>query len=339
MEPPPAKRARRGGASAPAIVSGGSRRTTRSQKPRLSAELLAKISTFSSLGDDLLNLCIVAGPKDCAAVRYAYLHENHGYLRHFLREYVHDKIDASKCRDCYRAWMDVNDWRELVTDELIEDLAVVGLQNSEGKFSIMIHPYIPFNNPSVAIEIGLMEALQYLVEEKGIDVNQYRWTSYQSFRMFDNQICHLLMECIVGYNFEAFKYILGRGNIDFNIRASKSAKSCSVFEIVCRQSRLDAAFFQSFIDSSNFDEGSTISESECNIPALHWLIISVKVDSAKDWFDLPTWKDNFQYLLKAGADPYRSSDNGNAIQYAKAMLIDHPEHHEALEYAIEIMEK
>ena len=39
------------------------------------------------------------------------------------------------------------------------------------------------------------------------------------------------------------------------------------------------------------------------------------------------------------ADPYRSSDNGNAIQYAKAMLIDHPEHHEALEYAIEIMEK
>ena len=157
--------------------------------------------------------------------------------------------------------------------------------------------------------------------------------------MFDIQTCHLLFECIVGYNLEAFKYILGRGNIDFNIRASKSAKSCSVFEIVCRQSRLDAAFFQSFIDSSNFDEGSTISERGCNIPVLHWSIISSMVHSAEGWFDLPTWKDNFQYLLKAGADPHRSSDNGNAIQYAKAMLIRSPEHHEAIEYAIEILEK
>lgn len=162
MEPRPAKRARRVGASAPAIVSGGNRRTTRSQKPRLSAELLAKISTFSSLGDDLLNLCIVAGPKDCASVRYAYLHENHGYLGHFLREYVNDRIDARKCRDSYRAWTEVNThWRELGTDELIEDLAVVGRPSRDG-LVMSIEPYAPFNNPSVAIEIGLMEALQFL---------------------------------------------------------------------------------------------------------------------------------------------------------------------------------
>ena len=142
----------------------------------------------------------------------------------------------------------------------------------------------------------------------------------------------------VVYNIEAFKYILGWGDIDFNIRATKSTESSSVFEIAYRQSRLDAAFFQSFIDSSDFNEGSIISERESNIPVLHWSIISPIVHSAKDWFDLPTWKCNFQYLLKAGADPHRSSEAGNAIEYAKFMLSDHPEQHEAMEYAIEIME-
>ena len=339
MEPPPAKRARRGGASAPAIASGGSRRTTRSQKPRLSAELLAKISTFSSLGDDLLNLCIVAGPKDCAIVRHEYLHKNCNYLWRILEAYViHKEIDWRKCRDCYREWMEVNDWRELVTDELMEELAVVARRSSGDKLSIMIHPFAPFSNPSVAIEIGLMEALQYLVDGKKIDVNQYRWTSYKSSCMFDNQTCHLLFECLIVDNFEAFEYISGRGDIDFNTRATKSAESCSVFEIVCRQSRPDAAFFQNFIDSSNFDEGSIISEPQCNIPVLHWCIISSIVHSAEVWFDLPTWKVNFQYLLKAGANPHRSSDNGNAIDYAKLNLVNHPEYHEAMECAIEIME-
>ena len=340
MEPPPAKRARRGGASAPAIASGGSRRTTRSQKPRLSAELLAKISTFSSLGDDLLNLCIVAGPKDCAIVRHEYLHKNCNYLWRILEAYaIHKEIDWRKCRDCYREWMAVNtQWRELVTDELIEDLAVVGLQNSEGKFSIMIHPYIPFNNPSVAIEIGLVEALQYLVEGKGIDVNQYRWNSYKSYG-YATDPHHLLMECIIVENHEAFQFILERGDIDVSVRATKNPDSNSVFDIASRHSsRSEGPFFQSFIDSSNFDKESTISNDECSIPVLHWLIISTIVHSAEVWFDLRTWKDNFKYILNAGADPHRSSEAGNAIDYAKLMLIDHPEHHEALEHAIEIME-
>ena len=290
------------------------------------------------MGDDLLNLCIIAGPKDCAVVRHTYLHGNRDYLEHFLRKYVAEEIDAWKCRGCYRAWMEINDWRKQVTDKLIGDLAVVGSRYPDGLL-MSIDSYAPFNNPSVAIEIGLMEVLKYLVEEKGIDVNAYRWTSYTSLFMFDNQTCHLLMECVVAHNIEAFKYILGRSNIDFSIRAMKTTESCSVFEIVCRQSGLDAAFLQSFIDYSNFDEESIISERECNIPVLHWSIISSIVDSAKDWFDLPAWKSNFKYILNAGANPHRSSENGNAIQYAKSMLIDYPEHHEALEYAIKIMEK
>ena len=339
MVPPPAKRARRDGLAALIVSGGGSRRvTTRSQKPRLSTELLAKISTFSSLGGDLLNLCIVAGPKDCVIVRHSYLRGDHSYLRHFLRKYVDDKIDARKCRDCYRAWMEVNDWRELVTDEGIEALSSPYNRDSRGRH-VTLDPHIPFNNPSVAIEIGLIEALQYLVEQKNIDVNAYNWSNYRSEQIGEKS--HLLTECILMKNHEAFQYILGRGDIDVDVRAVNSNRSCSVFEIVCRQSRYDGPFFQSFIDSSNFGEESTISDHACNtyIPVLHWLTIFAIVSSAEVWFDLPTWKSNFKFLLNAGANPNRSSEAGSAIQYAKFMLIRHPEHHEAMEYAIEILEK
>lgn len=338
MEPPPAKRARRDGLAALIVSGGGSRRvTTRSQKPRMSAELLAKISTFSSLGDHLLNLCIVAGPKDCAVIRHSYLRGDHSYLRHFLRRYVDGKIDERKCRDCYRAWMEVNDWRQLVTDEGIEALSSPYNRDSRGRH-VTLDPHIPFNNPSVAIEIGLIEALQYLVEQKNIDVNAYNWSNYRSDEQTGEK-SHLLTECILMKNHEAFQYILGRGDIDVDVRAVDSNRSCSVFEIVCRQSRYDGPFFQTFIDASNFDEESTIAERECNIPLLHWMLLSVRVDSAKVWFDLPTWKGNFQYLLKAGADPHRSSEAGNAMKYAQGLLIRYPEHHEAMEYAIEILEK
>ena len=76
-----------------------SRRTTRSQKPRISAELLARVASYASLGADLLNLCIVAGPKDCAAIRHAYLHRCQDYRLHYLHGYVTGKVKCETCRD------------------------------------------------------------------------------------------------------------------------------------------------------------------------------------------------------------------------------------------------
>ena len=75
------------------ISTTASRRTTRSQKPRISAELLARVSTYAQIGNDLMNLCVVAGPKDCAVIRHAYLHRNPIYLTHFLYGSVIGKVD------------------------------------------------------------------------------------------------------------------------------------------------------------------------------------------------------------------------------------------------------
>ena len=82
------------------------------------------VATYSSLGEDLLNLCIVAGPKDCAAIRRAYLRNNLHYLEASLSRYAErDKNwdwESRLCRDRYLAWTEVNtDWRRLVTEERI----------------------------------------------------------------------------------------------------------------------------------------------------------------------------------------------------------------------------
>ena len=180
MVPPPAKKRR---LAAPAAVV--SRRTTRSQKPRLSAELLARVASYSSLGRDLLNLCVVAGPEACEAIRHAYLRDNIDYLKESFRSYIGDEIGMSDrdwkiCRDRYRAWMAVNiDWRKHVTDERVEMLKRVVIDfEVEGGECVEKNPFVPLCNPAVAIELRLEEVLHYFVEEKGIDVNSYRWRTY-----------------------------------------------------------------------------------------------------------------------------------------------------------------
>ena len=122
MAPPPAKKRRV--ATFAVVVA---RRTTRSQKPRLSAELLGKVASYTSLGDDLLNLCIVAGPRDCKVIRHAYLLNNLSYLQHALAAYCRRSSKYWKlCQQRYLEWMEVNaDWRRHVTDERIESMAMV----------------------------------------------------------------------------------------------------------------------------------------------------------------------------------------------------------------------
>ena len=75
MPPSPAKKRWLVTASAVAAAGVGvataSRAATLGQKPRLSAELLARVASYSPLGRDLLNLCVVAGPEDCAVIRHA----------------------------------------------------------------------------------------------------------------------------------------------------------------------------------------------------------------------------------------------------------------------------
>ena len=84
--PPPAKKKRKTAAGSVPVGT----RTTRSQRPCLSLEMIAKVATFANYdGSDLMNVCLAVGPTDAAVVRYTCLRKNYCYLRHILEQNVH----------------------------------------------------------------------------------------------------------------------------------------------------------------------------------------------------------------------------------------------------------
>ena len=329
--------------SVPAVAA--SRRTTRSQKPRLSAELLGKVATYSSLGRDLLNLCVVAGPRDCAVIRHAYLRNNLRYLEATIRKFVKDDEDRNGdyflnlglCRGRYLAWMEVNtDWRRLVTAERVDSLVSVYKEDNEGNFTAIVDPLLPFNNPAVAIEFGLMDSLMYLVEEMGIDVNAYRWTTFAD----DPTLCvHLLMICVGSVNFSAFQYLLRRERIcvcskaqekrhhgegspwrlegedlqPFTRRTPTILEQCFIYPN-------RTAFFSELLrhPTCSLDAGFSLLISDFQRRYMdptyaHSAIFFMNSLIEEDMFDSSTWNANFRLLLAAGVDKDARDHHGRDI--------------------------
>ena len=318
------------------ISTSASRRTTRSQKPRISAELLARVSSYAQIGNDLMNLCIVAGPEDCAAIRHAYLHRSQDYLLHFLHGYVIGKVKWETCRDRYRAWMEVNpDWRTgAVSDWRIENQNKITIADTGRE--VLLLPFLPLNNPAVAIELGLTEVLKHLVEEKKVGVNDYRWNSFLTCRAVEGRVAHLLMHCIVCDNLEAFQYLLRRKDISIGSTEGSMEGSPTIVQVAFRQPE-STAFFRELVQHPTFGFEMLTYRSAADISPLHWAIRFLVFDSEQEWYDLPTWKANFHLLLSVGADPYMETGEGDAIQYAKAELADCPGH-QGLKDAVAILE-
>ena len=342
VKPPAAKRRRTARHDAPTsivsrtISTTASRRTTRSQKPRLSAELLARVASYASLGQDLLSLCIVAGPTDCTVIRRAYLHRSQYYLLHFLHGYVIGKVKWETTRDRYRAWMEVNpDWRTgVVSDWRVENLNKITIADTDG--GVLVHPFLPFNNPAVAIELGLLEVLEHLVEDREINVNDYRWNSYLACTAFEGGASHLLIICIVCSNLDAFQYLLGRKDIAIGSRENPKVRSPTIVQIAFRQPKV-TEFLRELVQHPTFGFNMLTYGSIADVSPLHLAIRFLATDSVQEWFDLPTWKDNFRLLLSAGADPYLETGKGNAFQYAKAELAKCPGHR-GFKDAVDILE-
>ena len=89
-------------------------------------ELIARVASFASIANsEVMNICLAVGPLDSNATRQAHLRENEKYLEDALRSYFmrtkSSKSATIKCRDDYRAWMDVNsDWKRLCTKERMQ---------------------------------------------------------------------------------------------------------------------------------------------------------------------------------------------------------------------------
>ena len=346
MVPPPAKKRKLAASAAPAVGVTTRRTATRHQKPTLSAELLVKVASYSSLGRDLLNLCVVAGPEDCALIRHAYLRENIGYLEDSLVGYLFDETGRLRsesretCRDRYRAWMAVNtDWRKHVTDERVERLERAVIKAGEGRVPVATHHFIPLCNPAVAIELRLQEALLYLVEEKGIDVNSCQWNTYQHVTR-DRGSYHLLLACMKCQNIEAFRYLLGREDIDIHSYTYRVATADGDYWTIVEEALfLDCCteFVRELLDHSSFNFAAAIpNDGDAAFP-LHFAIDILQNDGWRDRISLPTWKANFRLLLSAGADPYMDVGDLDAIQYATHLLRENPQS-QGLRDAVEILE-
>mmetsp|Transcript_21787 Transcript_21787/g.62480 ORF Transcript_21787/g.62480 Transcript_21787/m.62480 type:complete len:310 (+) Transcript_21787:185-1114(+) len=302
------------------------------------------VATYSSLGEDLLNLCIMAGPKDCAAIRHAYLRNNVLYLEASLSRYVeHDEDsdwESRLCRDRYRAWTEVNaDWRRLVTEERIDSLARTSEEDTENEADCMyafVDPLIPLVNPAVAIELGLIETLKHLVEKRGIDVNAYRWTNYTHGRVGP---VHLLMHCIGCDAFESFEYLLSTSDIDINCQYKDEAEEAATILEHCFG--FECRFFRGLLRHPTCNFSTNFKFREQSVPLLFALFF-LTAFFEKIWFDVRVWKTNFLELLAAGVDPFVEEErSGDAIHYARKLSFSvqwGSPLHKALEEAVGILE-
>ena len=276
-----------------------------------------------------MNLCVVAGPRDCKLIRYTYLRCNSHYPLHYLAKYVGERgalggaLGRKTCGDRYRAWMEINNrWKCLVTDARIRKFASVRPQTSASANNpqVSVHPLYPLNNPAVAIELGLMEPLKHLVEEMNIDVNSYQWNNYHANDGGSSH--HLLAVCIICEHIEAFQYLLSRDDIKINVKMTDGwYLNIAMQAFIAPQA---TRFLRDLIGHRHFDLDTCFFSNGETLPPLIWAMEY----HDEEFDDLTTFQANFKLLLAAGADPFAIAeglDGLNAIQFAEEKVESDPE--------------
>ena len=222
---PPAKKKRKTSAAGSAAVT-GTRRTTRSQQPGLSLEMIAKVATFASYdGGDAMNICLAVGPTDAAVVRYTCLRKNYRYLQHALERNIRSgtAIHNTKTGSDIRAWISINtDWKDdpvvgRATRESSEGVTSTVVVRENGVLRAKCLASAIFHNPAVAIQFGLVDVLRHLVETVGIDINAYKWNNYARDTLF-----HLLIQATLHTESACLEYLLSTKKIDMNSRVSST---------------------------------------------------------------------------------------------------------------------
>ena len=216
-----------------------------SENPHLSTELIARVATYvpllrlddeigrathtKYLYNDLHNLCLAAGPESSRSIKQSCLKKNMNYIEHCQSLFRTSSLTGQKkfadwSKEGHLAWMSANrNWREYVTDDVIEHCRYTPPLGDDSHLSwrqliaretsdITDHALSGFANPARAIQLGLVDALRFLVEDKLIDVNAKQW---KTFKRGDDPT-HLLTVAIHANQPEAFDYLLSLEAIDFN---------------------------------------------------------------------------------------------------------------------------
>ena len=188
-------------ASSPAVSGGGI---------HLTPELISRMATFAdaNFSPDVMKICLAVGPVVSRTIKHDYLRRNEKYLTDALKKLVvrlcsFTDSGSEKAGANHRAWMEVNaDWK---TTAVRNDLMGTTQQNRLVQSVLAGHvPFLAFNNTAFAVELGLLEVVKFLIEDKGVDPNEYGWTvlTHSSYRY------HLVSAAMNVGREDIFQYLL-----------------------------------------------------------------------------------------------------------------------------------
>ena len=328
---PPAKKKRK---TAAGSVPVGARRTTRSQRPGLSLEMIAKVSAFAQYGSDLMNICLAVGPEGTDPIRHTCLRNNMGYLEHCLEMYADHNLSDGRMKSNIACWMEVNkDWRRLCTAERAADdkLSTPAYEDEEGRQIYRADPLTIFNNPAVAIGFGMLDVLRHLVEEVGIDVNACRWSEYRG----DREKRHLLYISYMRISSKRcvsksiFEYVLSRKDIDVCappvVRGGEEDKVWHNSFYYPDPSLLES--FEAIVQHQSFDPNRIYFRDRRAILPLQEAIVCILTDMEEDSSAATISMKKAKILLEVGADPERATDDFRSpLNIAKLYILREGEH-------------
>jgi len=232
-------------------------------------DLARQIASFMNVGGDgLFNFCVAFGPEDAAEIRRDYLLENDAYIDHHL-EIVSNSVLASrrrtdpmspeefreglaavdKCKRNIMTWMEVNDnWKERVTAERMAQYRFHGFYvrrpGTHGADAV-------FNNIAIAVEIGLLNVVRHLIEEKRVDINS---TQYRGF--YNGGIVrHLVGRALIRDDATMIHYLMSQDGCRLRNPSTNEDKSkCWYFvRTLAEESFVEPEYFKLFLDVAGFD--------------------------------------------------------------------------------------
>ena len=308
--PPPAKKRK-----TEAAVAGSDASST-----ALSIEMIGRVASFANYGDDLMSICKAVGPKDSGIIRYACLRNNMGFLQYTLENFTAKIRTPRRARAFAKtirnvdAWVEVNtDWRKHCTLERTEDeeistcLVRENDEDDDGPRPVVLstNPLILFNNPSVAIELGLTPVLKYLVEEVGVDINASTWCCYSGASMDTPTKTHLVFAALTYAesldDTSSFDYLLSREETDVHAPGVSGGGKC-VWERMYEHDTCSCRNFRDVIEHSSFEPNRN-SDSVVDMPIFFAFLTGAHTVDENNPASTNLLIRKFKVLLDVGADP------------------------------------
>ena len=317
----------------------------------LSPELISRIATYADMSNSgVMNICLAVGPIAARPIRNCYLKNNVKYLNTTLKEllivrrHANESFRRDKAGANHREWMEVNaDWKTIVTS----DTDITAIESVLVKDAIQSgdHPFLAFNNAAFAVELGLIDVVKFLIEDKGVDPNSFGWTMYRG-RLHR---LHLVAIAMYTNRCDIFHYLVSLPSIRLLSDQNDGGHSGSLFEVAVRLfCKEEVNFVKGFVANPNFDINKpsnciTFASHQDWLPCLHVCLdalLDYSLSLGSDSQVVARHLDLIKAVLSAGADVNRSyTDVGTALDYLRRRVEYNPHirHHGATQ-AVLLME-